>query len=359
MNSIALTRSDVIVGVDTHKQQHVGVAINGNGVRLGEITIDATNEGAAILLGWATSFGTIHCFGVEGCGSYGQGLARYLRRHGHPPVEVARPPRKGQRRLSGKSDAIDAEHAARMVLAGTGLVTPKLADGQIESLRLLKIVRDTAVKSRSTAIIALKATLVTAPAELRAVLEPLTDFKLITACSELQAVDDLADPDNAIRHVLRALTRRWLALHEEIKIHTRHLKTITRAAAPELLDRFGIGYDIAAEMLVTAGDNADRIRSEAAFAKLCGACPIPTGSGKTNGRHRLNRGGNRQANAALYRAVIVRMRWHEPTIAYVARRTSEGLSKREIIRCLKRYVAREVYQLLPKPSGTQEQREAA
>lgn len=150
-----------------------------------------------------------------------------------------------------------------------------------------------------------------------------------------------------MRHVLGSLARRWLVLHEEMKIHSRHIKTQTKAAAPQLVEAVGVGLDIAAEMLVTAGDNSDRIRSEAAFAKMCGACPFPAGSGKTNGRHRLNRGGNRQANAALYRAVIVRMRWHEPTIAYVTRRTAEGLSKREIIRCLKRYLAREIYHLLP------------
>ena len=237
-----------------------------------------------------------------------------------------------------------------MVLAGTGLATPKLADGQIEALRLLKIARDTAVKAKTTAIITLKATLVTASADLRGELEPLSDFKLITACAALEAGERIGDPDSAMRHVLRALARRWLQLHDEIKIHTRQLTQITTEAAPQLLDAFGIGTDIAAEMLITAGDNADRVRSEAAFAKLCGVCPIPAGSGKTNGRHRLNRGGNRQANTALYRAVIVRMRWHEPTIAYVERRTREGLSKREIIRCLKRYVVREIYRLLPTSS---------
>ncbi len=150
-----------------------------------------------------------------------------------------------------------------------------------------------------------------------------------------------------MRHVLSSLARRWLQLHDEITLHSRHLKTLTKAAAPQLLELVGVGFDIAAEMLVTAGDNTDRVRSEAAFAKMCGACPIPAGSGRTNGRHRLYRGGNRQANAALYRAVIVRMRWHQPTIDYVTRRTAEGLSKREIIRCLKRYLAREIYRRLP------------
>jgi transposase len=135
-------------------------------------------------------------------------------------------------------------------------------------------------------------------------------------------------------------------LHEEVKAHTRVLKQLTKVEAPDLVAAFGIGPDIAAEMLVTAGSNTDRIRSEAALAKLCGACPVPASSGMVK-RHRLNRGGNRQANAALYRAVIVRMRWHQPTIEYVRRRTAEGLSKREIIRCLKRFLVREIYRLLP------------
>ena len=334
MASIALEAVDVIVGVDTHKDQHVAVVINGLGVRLDELFIDATNQGYAELLAWARTLGRLHTFGVEGCGSYGIGLARFLRRHGQALVEVSRPPRAGERRLSGKSDTIDAEHAARAVLAGTATVTPKLADGQVEAIRLVKIARDTAVKAHTTAIITLKAVLVTAVHELRDELEPLSDFKLITACAALDSAGDLTDPDIAMRHTLAALAHRWLDLHDEIKIHSAHLKALTHAAAPQMLDAFGVGADITAQMLITAGDNAGRVRNEAAFAKLCGVCPIPTGSGKTSGRHRLNRGGNRQANAALYRAVIVRMRWHEPTIAYVAKRTADGLTKKDIIRCL-------------------------
>lgn len=200
----------------------------------------------------------------------------------------------------------------------------------------------------------------TASSEVRAELEQLSDFKLVTACAALDTAGDIADPDVAMRHTLVSFARRWLELHDEIKIHTRHLKTLTTQAAPQLLDAFGVGIDIASQMLITAGDNAERVHSEAAFAKLCGACPIPTGSGRTDDYHRLNRGGNRQANAALYRAVIVRMRWHEPTIAYVARRTAEGKPKKFIIRCLKRYLARELYQLLPDPSsGTTALRSAA
>lgn len=347
MPSMTLSRDDVIVGVDTHKDEHAAVTIDGIGGRLDELLVPATNDGYQQLLGWARTQGNVVAFGVEGTGSYGIGLARFLRRHGITVIEVSRPPRKGERRADGKSDTVDAEHAARQVLAGEATATPKTSDGDIEVLRLVKIARDTAVKAHTQAMIALKATLVTASDELRAELEPLTDFKLITACAAFPTAIDLTDPEAAMRHVLGSLARRWLELHEEIKIHTRHLKKQTKAVAPRMVEQFGIGFDCAAELLVAAGDNTDRIRSEAAFAKLCGVCPIPASSGKTSGRHRLNRGGNRQANAALYRIVIVRMRWHEPTKAYVERRTAEGLSKKEIIRCLKRYVAREVYDLLP------------
>ena len=349
MASIALDPADVIVGVDTHKDQHVAVALDGLGRRLGERFVAAAPGGYADLLAWAAGLGRVAAFGVEGSGSYGLGLARFLRRHAVMVLEVARPPRKGQRRLQGKSDPVDAEHAARAVLAGSGPVTPKTGEGAVEAIRLLKVARDTAVTAHSQAMITLKATLVTANDTLRAELEPRTDYALVTACAALEVSGDLADPEVAMRHALRALACRWLALHEEIKVHTRHLKRLTTRTAPELVATFGIGFDSAAELLCAAGDNAGRIRSEAAYAKLCGACPIPASSGKTS-RHRLNRGGNRQANAALFRIVVVRMRWHPATIAYLQRRTAEGLSKREIIRCLKRYVAREVYRLLPVPA---------
>jgi transposase len=351
MSSMALDRQAVIVGVDTHKDEHYAVALDGLGGRLGELTLTANPAGYAALLSWARQFGSPLRFGVEGTGSYGSGLARFLRRQGETVIEVSRPPRKGERRLDGKSDAIDAEHAARAVLAGTATATPKLADGIIEAIRLVKIARDTAVKAKTQAMVTLKATLVTAADTLRAELERLSDFRLIQVCAQLAVTDDLADPMAAMRHVLRALARRWLELHAEVALHSRHLKRLTHSAAPQLVAAFGIGPDIAAELLVTAGDNTDRIRSEAAFAKLCGACPIPASSGRTTGRHRLNRGGNRQANAALYRAIVVRMRWHPPTIAYLRRRTAEGLSKREIIRCLKRFLVREVFRLLP-PLGS-------
>lgn len=344
MQHIVEEEDQVIVGVDTHKWEHVAVAINGIGRRLGDVTIPATPAGYEAVLEWAQGLGTIRVFGIEGTGSYGSGFARFLRRQGQTIVEVSRPPRKGERRLSGKSDAIDAEHAARAVLAGKATAVPKLGDGAVETIRLVKIARDSAIRVQTQTMITLKSV-----DELRQELEPLRDFKLVNVCARLVGVAAGPDSSSAVRHLLGVLGQRWLQIHDEVKAHTKVLEELTAATAPRLVAAFGIGPDIAAEMLVTAGSNNSRIRSEAAFAKLCGACPVPASSGTVK-RHRLNRGGNRQANAALYRAVVVRMRWHEPTRTYMQRRMAEGLSKREVIRCLKRFVAREVYRLLPEPA---------
>ena len=329
------------------------MALSELGVRLGDISVSANLAGYATLLEWARALGEPRIFGVEGCGSYGAGLHSFLRRNAVPVTEVSRPARKGERRLVGKSDVIDAEHAAKEILAGRPLTTPKSANGSIESIRLVRIARKMAVKMQVTAIITLKATLINASDEMRGELEPLSDFKLIVACAALNVDADLLDPKVAMNYTLRSLATRWLEIHEEVKAHSKHLAHLVQQTAPELVDAFGIGPDIAGELLVAAGDNTERIRSESAFAKLCGVAPIPASSGKTSGRYRINRGGNRQANAALYRAVIVRMRWHEPTIAYVKKRTAEGLSKRDIIRCLKRYLVREIYRLLPPPTSSQ------
>jgi transposase len=340
----------IIIGVDTHKDTHAAVALNDLGARLGDRIEPANPAGYEQLLDWAKTFGAINAFGVEGTGSYGKGLTQFLRRQGQKVIEVSRPCRRGQQRLQGKDDLLDAEDAARQVLAGLATATPKSSEGAVEMIRILKAARDTAVKAQTQVMVALKAMIVTADAELRAQLEPLSTPQLIKACQQLE-VGTLDTPMATMRYALAAMAKRWSQLHEEIEGHTQHLTTLTQAAAPELVQAFGIGPDTAAEMLLTFGENADRVHSEAAFAKMCGVCPIPASSGKTQ-RHRLNRGGNRQANAALFRVVIVRMRWHQPTQDYVARRTAQGLSKREIIRCLKRYVAREIYHLIRKTCPT-------
>jgi len=342
-------RETSVVGVDTHKFILVAVVLSLLGERLGDITVPTDPGGYEQLLTWARSFGEPERFGVEGCGAYGQGLVRFLRRHELVVLEAGRPDRR-DRRNRGKSDPIDAENAARAVLAGTSTATPKTADGSSEMIREIKIARDTAVKARTQAIITLKALVVTCPDELRHELQPLSKAALRDRCAGLRP-GAVTTPLAAAKHALRSLARRWEALDAEIKSHEKLLDPLTAAAAPGLRAAFGIGVDVAAEMLILAGDNSERIHSEAAFAKLCGACPIPASSGTTQ-RHRLNYGGHRQANSALYRSVIVRMRFHQPTIDYVTRRTAEGKTKREIIRCLKRYLAREIYRTLTASTTT-------
>ena len=313
--------------------EHVAVAINDLGAGLATFRVPANGAGYADLVAWARTLGDLEAFGIEGTGSYGVGLARFVRRQGLHVVEVNRCDRR-KRRNNGKSDTLDAEAAARSVLAGVATAMPKAADGAAEMVRQIKIARDTAVKARTTAMTTLKTLLVNAPSRVREALEPLTDQRLIDRCATLRP-GDILDPTASVKHALRALATRWRTLSAEIDRHDQLLDILTRAAAPTLREAFGIGPESAAEMLIVAGDNPTRIRSEAAFAKLCGACPIPASSGVTN-RHRLFRGGHRQANAALYRIVIIRMRWHQPTLDYVRRRTAEGLSKKDIIRCLKR-----------------------
>jgi transposase len=331
----------VTVGVDTHKHVHVAVAIGQVGEVLANITIPADRGGYEQLLSWARGYGPINRFGIEGTGSYGAGLVSYLRRHDQKIVEAGRPDRR-DRRQRGKSDTLDAENAARAALAQNATAIPRRAEGTSEMLRQIKIARDLAVKARTSTIIALKALIVTAPDELRQELQPLTKAKLRERCAGLRP-GAVTTPLAATKHSLRALARRWLLLDSEIADHDEIVDELTQAAAPRLREAFGIGPDIAAEMLILGGDRpAERLKSEAAFAKLCGAAPIPASSGMKQ-RHRLNPAGHRQANSALYRAVIVRMRFHPATVAYVKRRTQEGKTNREIIRCLKRYLAREIY----------------
>lgn len=339
-------RRRIVVGVDTHKYVHVAVALDQVGAVIGEITVSVDRAGYAQLQRWASEFGEQVDFGVEGSGSYGAGLVSFLRRRGHLVLEVNRPDR-GARHLRGKDDTIDAEAAARALLSGAATAVPKTADGAVEMIRQVKIAKDTAVKARSQAIIALKTVIVTAPAELREELEPLGDKALIEQCRKLR-YESMSGPSDAVRYTLRALADRYRDLDQEARLHDRVLATLTHRATPGLSSLFGVGEDSAAELLLVVGDNPERVRSEAALARLCGACPIPASSGKTS-RHRLNRGGHRQANAALHRILVVRMRFHEPTIAYAKRRTAEGKTKKEILRCLKRLLIREIYQILVTP----------
>jgi transposase len=330
----------ITVGVDTHKYAHVAVALDEIGGRLGELFVSADTAGYGQVESWALSYGSKLVFGIEGSGSYGAGLASFLPRRGHRVVEVNRPDRQARHR-AGKNDPLDAENAARAVLARTATAVPKSADGLVEMIRQVKIAKDTATKARSQAMITLKTVIVTAPAELREQLTPLRDRALLEHCAGLRN-ESMHTPTDAARYTLQMLARRHQQLSQEIGVHERLLQTLTERAAPTLTATFGVGADSAAELLIVAGDNPARLRGEGAYAKLCGAAPIPASSGKTT-RHRLNRGGHRHANAALHRIIVVRMRFHQPTIDYVTRRSAEGKTKAEIMRCLKRFLAREIY----------------
>jgi transposase len=321
----------VTVGVDTHKDAHVAAARDQLGRRLATTMAPATAAGYAQLLAWAQALGEPVAWGVEGTGSYGAGLARFLRGHRQRVLEVNRPDRAARRRR-GKSDPVDADAAARAVQAGEATGTPKAQDGTVEMVRALRVARQTAVKARTQAINAIKGLLVTAPTGLREQLAGLSTTKLVRQAAALDP-DSLATPTTAAMMALRGLARRYQHLDAEISLLTGTLDQLTATSAPELRALLGVGPDSAAALLITAGDNPQRLHSEAAFAALCGSSPVEASSGKTH-RHRLNRGGDRQANAALHRIVIVRLRWHQPTRDYLAKRTTEGKTRKETIRCL-------------------------
>jgi transposase len=341
------TKVEVILGVDTHLDFHVAVAMDHMGRRLGESSVPTTVKGYEGLLCWAEGFGPLRCAGVEGTSSYGAGLARHLKSQGIEVLEVERPKRRrgGSRRNVEKSDPSDAERAARAVLAGETSGVPKSGDGRVEMIRTLRAARRSAMKARTQAANQLQGLRVTAPDELLNRLRGLSRKELVSVAARFRIGDDLRDVPSATKFALRSVARRYEALSEEIAELEAHLDRLVAQVAPELVSLAGIGTDHAATLLMVAGDNPQRLRSEASFASLCGVSPIEASSGKVV-RHRLNRGGNREANRALYMICLARMRRDRRTKEYVARRTQEGKSKREIIRCLKRYVAREVYRVL-------------
>jgi transposase len=329
------------VGVDTHKDVHVAVALDGLGRRLGTLSVPPNPVGYKELVDWANGFGPLERAGVEGTGSFGCGLARFLQAKGIEVFEVIRPRRRDQYR-SGKSDPIDAEAAARAVLAGTATGRPKGTDGEVEMIRALRAARRSAVKARAQAANQLKAMLITAPEGLKSA---LSTAKLVTKVSRFRPGTNPSDVEAATKFALRSVARRYQRLSEEISELDEQLDRLVAEAAPELLCVEGVSTDTAASLLIAAGDDPERIKNEAAFAHLCGVAPIPASSGKTV-RHRLNRHGDRDANRALYVIALCRMSHDERTRTYVARRIEEGKTKKEIIRCLKRYIAREVYRIL-------------
>ncbi len=344
---------NVTGGVDTHLDDHVAAVVDGIGRILATRSFPATSRGYCSLYRWIGSFGTIDKIGVEGTGSYGAGLTRLLQDCGVEVIEVNRPNRQARRRR-GKSDTADAEAAARAALNGEATAVPKAGDGAVESIRMLRLTRRSAVKARSQAGNQIHNLIVNAPHELRSRLQPLELADCVQTCARFRPadVDSIA---TAAKTALRSLSRRWQALSDEIAELDIQIDELCATTNPALMGTLGVKGEVAASLLVAAGDNPERMHSPAAFAALCGASPVEASSGKIV-RHRLNTGGNRQANNALWRIVMVRLSCCSRTQAFAARKRAEGKATKEIIRILKRYVAREIYHLLTNPpqvpSGT-------
>jgi transposase len=310
MDSMPAPSAPVTVGVDTHLEVHVAAVIDRTGRLLGTQGFPASTRGYVALVTWAEGVGAVEHVGVEGTGTYGAGLARFVRAYGLQVVEVARPDRSTRRRR-GKSDPIDAQAAARATLAGVATATPKTREGQVEMIRVLRLARRGAMKARVAAAAQLYGVLCSAPEELRQALLGLRTKALVGACAALRP-GPLTSTTAATKTTLGILARRWQQLQAELDGLDTQLQALVTAAAPALVALPGVGVETAGQLLVTAGDNPQRLRSEAAFAHLCGAAPIPASSGRTD-RHRLNRGGDRRANNALWRIALVRMRCHQPT----------------------------------------------
>lgn len=328
------TACSVTLGVAAHKDLHVAVTLDQVGRRLGVATFPTDDAHHGRLWAWASGFGPIGQAGVEGTGSFGYRLAQFLTGSGVTVFEVNRPNRVARRRR-GKSDPVDAEAAARAVLAGDATAIPKNRSGPAGQLRALLVARRSAIKARTQTEQQLRSLILELPDPLRAQVDRRRIADLTTACVALAGADGTSI-------ALGALARRWQHLDQEVADNDQHITTIVRQVVPGLLARPGIGPVCAAQLLVTAGDNPDRLHSEAAFAALCGVSPVEHSSGKTQ-RHRLNRGGDRAANSALWVIANNRLMHDSQTRAYAARRTATGASRKEILRLLKRYIARQVF----------------
>ena len=331
-------------GVDTHADTHVAAAVDDNGGLLGVESFGTGQAGFEELLGWLAGFGDVVRVGVEGTGSWGVGLSRFLHDQNITVVEVDRPNRQVRRR-QGKSDPTDAVSAARAALSGTATVTPKSRNGTVEQMRVLLVARRSARQQRIQTLNQLRHLVFTAPEPIRVRFKDRYKTGLVTEAANMrpnQGSDPVVYTTNLM---IRNLARRVKALNSETGEIDEMLTDLIAETAPGLLELYGVGTDTAASLLVTAGDNPERISNERSWAHLCGTTPLPASSGKTI-RHRLNRGGDRQANAALHRIVLTRMSSHAETRSYVARKRAEGRNTAEIMRCLKRYVARQTYKHL-------------
>jgi transposase len=345
MTIVEVDRS-VTGGVDTHLDLHWAAALDQRGALLGTECFPASAEGYRALVHWLRGFGPVDKVGVEGTGAYGAGLAAHLADEGIVAIEVDRPNRQSRRRL-GKSDTIDAIDAARSASSGRASAVPKDRNSSVEAIRVLLVAKHSATRARAKTITQMRQLSYTAPEQLRCRLKGMPIEAFVTEAERLRPHRSSDVVICATKAALCSLATRVRDLEDEITKFDERLAPLVQACAPELLAVYGVGLDTAATLLVAAGANAERLHSEAAWARLCGVAPKAASSGKVT-RYRLDRGGNRAANSALFRIVLVRLSRDPETKAYMERRLGEGKSKLEVIRILKRYVAREIYTLLPR-----------
>jgi transposase len=334
---------DFVIGVDTHRDSHTAAVVTAGGGFVERLTVATDAFGFRKLDAFASQHATgRRVWAIEGTGSFGAGLTTHLLERGEWVVEIDRPARPA-RRDGAKSDDLDAVRAAREALAREHLAAPR-ARGDREAMRVLLTTRDGAIIARTKAIGQLKALIVNAPQALRDQLRRGTTDEQLNRCARLRTLPSHSVEHRATVRAIRATARRALMLEAEAAEHETELELLVTAACPQLLERPGIGVITAAQFLIS-WSHRDRIRSEAAFAALAGAAPIPASSGATV-RHRLNRAGDRQLNRALHTVALTRLRFEPNTKTYAARRTAEGKTPREIKRCLKRVIAREVYRIM-------------
>lgn len=354
MTETAVTTQVVVLGVDTHQRAHHAAIVATDGRPLADREFPTTTVGYTELWQWACGFGRIETAAVESSASYGAGLTRMLTDHGVAVIEVNAPdlPR---RYAQGKTDQLDAYAAAMAVITGRATAVAKDTRGAVESVRMLTVARTSAVDEATRIGNQIRDLCTTAPAEFadqarhaRTTAKRAAFIKGLPVPAEKA---DLSAPAAAFVRAARSLLDRHRLAQTEVRSLTRELQRLLTTVVPTLLSRPQIGPVTAARLVLTAGDNVERMGSEARFAKLVGAAPLPASSGKTS-RHRLNRGGDRQANSALHMIAVGRMKSHPPTLAYVERRSAEYKTKKDIIRCLKRYIAREVFRDLTTDLGT-------
>jgi len=334
---------ELVIGVDTHKDTHTAaVVVAATGAVIVQTTVAAAPAGYRQLLAWADHHSGLRVWAIEGTGGYGAGLTRFLATHQEQVVELDRP-KRAARRHGAKSDPLDATRAAREALGRDRLAQPRAA-GQRAALSVRLAARRSAVQAATDAQRQLHALVTAAPDALRGRLRGLTTHQLITTCGRLRQRADWDIETSATAVSLRTLARRIQLLNREIADHTRAITALVRAWRPELLTRTGVGPIVAA-IVLCAWSHPGRCPSDAAFAMLGGAAPIPASSGQTV-RVRLNRSGDRQLNQALHLIVLTRLRYDPATRAHATRRRAQGKTNREIRRCLVRYVARQLYRLL-------------